>query len=303
MKQVLDHDVISSFKEFLNHSLLKDLEAFRNVNAPLFKTNPARKFSGKDTYGSPYAQWVYDSSISGVQIPSGVGSLNRGDSGLSFDFKNGRVLVDTGVQISGSVPVSLPDFNIYVTTTPIQKIFLENKFEYAPYLDPANKSIKADSIIAPCILVSCLFTENQPFQLGGIDETKYVFQVSVLADNLHHLLGVQKIIRDMSDRNFPVLSLTPFNEINDLKYGVWDYRMVLTFNNRHDNIMFINRTSFKILDSDYINEKHPNILVGLGTVNVSKFRNPENIREMNYETPYAYGDLSEITFYEQDTTV
>jgi hypothetical protein len=89
--------------------------------------------------------------------------------------------------------------------------------------------------------------------------------------------------------------------MNDLKYGVWDYRMVLTFNNRQDNLMFINGTSFKMLDLDYVNEKHPNILVGLGTVNVSKFRQPENVRDMNYAIPYVDGN--EIIFYEQDTSI
>ena len=301
MKKIIDHDIISSFKEFLHFSLVKELEAFRNVNAPLFLTNPARKFYGKDVYGSPYAQWLYDSSISGAQIPSGVGSLNRGVSGLSIDFKNGRVLVNSGVPITGSVPVSLPDFNIYVTTTPIQKIFMENKFEYAPYLKAPTSAIKADSIIAPCIFVSYTSTENKPFQLGGVESTNFSIQVAVFADNLHHLMGVQKIIRDMSDRVFPTLSLTPFNELNDLKYGYWDYTLVQQLNGNQENLIHINDTSFRILDLDYVNEKHPNILVGLGNVSISKFRRPETVDEVYYSTPFQNGN--EIIFYQQDTTL
>ena len=255
MKKIVDHDIISSFKEYIHFSLVNQLEAYRNVNAPLFLTSPARSFYGKDVYGSPYAQWLYDSSISGAQIPSGVGSLNRGVSGLSIDFKNGRVLVNTGVPITGSIPVSLPDFNIYVTTTPIQKIFIENKFEYAPYLKQPTGVIKADSIIAPCIFVSYISTENKPIQLGGLESTNFSVQVSVFADNLQHLMGVQKIVRDMSDRVFPSLSSTPFNEHNDLKSGYWNYNSLMQTNGNQDNLIHVNDTSFRILDLDYVNEK------------------------------------------------
>lgn len=277
MKRIVDHDIISSFKEYIHFSLVNQLEAYRNVNAPLFLTSPARSFYGKDVYGSPYAQWLYDSSVSGAQIPSGVGSLNRGVSGLSIDFKNGRVLVNTGVPITGSIPVSLPDFNIYVTTTPIQKIFIENKFEYAPYLKQPTGAIKADSIIAPCIFVSYNSTENKPIQLGGVESTNFSVQVSVFADNLQHLMGVQKIVRDMSDRVFPSLSSTPFNELNDLKSGYWNYNSLMQTNGNQDNLIHINDTSFRILDLDYVNDKYPNILVGVGNVSLFKFRVPDNL--------------------------
>lgn len=277
MKRIVDHDIISSFKEYIHFSLVNQLEAYRNVNAPLFLNSPARSLYGKDVYGSPYAQWLYDSSITGAQIPSGVGSLNRGVSGLSIDFKNGRVLVNTGVPITGSIPVSLPDFNIYVTTTPVQKIFMENKFEYAPYLKQPTGAIKADSIIAPCIFVSCNSTENKPIQLGGLESSNFSVQVAVFADNLQHLMGVQKIVRDMSDRVFPSLSYTPFNELNDLKSGYWNYNSLMQNSDNQDNLIHVNDTSFRILDLDYVNDKYPNILVGVGNVSLSKFRIPENL--------------------------
>jgi hypothetical protein len=112
-------------------------------------------------------------------------------------------------------------------------------------------------------------------------------------------MGVQKVIRDMSDRVFPTLSLTPFNELNDLKYGYWDYTLVQQLNGNQENLIHINDTSFRILDLDYVNEKHPNILVGLGNVSISKFRRPETVDETYYFTPFQNGN--EITFYEQDT--
>jgi hypothetical protein len=48
-------------------------------------------------------------------------------------------------------------------------------------------------------------------------------------------------------------------------------------NANQDNLIHVNDTSFRILDLDYVNEKFPNILVGVGNVSLSKFRVPENL--------------------------
>ena len=139
MKKILDHTIISSFKEYISYKLLHDLEAYTNKSVNLHQYVPARKIAGKDIYGAPYAQWTYDSSVSGAQIPTGSSNLGRGQSGLSIDFKNGRVLVNSGISVAGPINVSIPDFNLYITTTSVQKILLEKKFEYAPDLVAADR--------------------------------------------------------------------------------------------------------------------------------------------------------------------
>lgn len=270
MKRVLDHDVISSFKEFFNHRLLHNLHGFKNVTAPLYPYSGNRKFYGKKMYASPYSQWVYDRSVSGVQIPSGVGSLNRGTSGLIFDFKNGRILVDSNVSISGSLNVSVPDFNIYVTTTSFQKIVLENKFSYSPYLQSPTAAGKQESLVAPFIVFSLTNTTSQPFELGGIDSSNFLIQVGVLTDKVYDLMGAQKVVRDIARRVFPLVYTTPLNEYNDLKEGYWDYDEVKNFAS-HSDLLYVNRTSFRILDSDFINDNHPNLRLGMGTISISKY--------------------------------
>jgi len=294
MKRVLDHDVISSFKEYLNHRLLDDLNGFRNETVQLFPFSGARKFKGKDIYSSPYSQWVYDSAISGVQIPSGVGSLNRGTSGLFLDFKNGRVIVDSGTPVSGSLDVSLPDFNIYVTTTPFQKIVLEDKFLYKPYLKPATSVGKSDAIIAPCIVLSLMATTSQPFELGGVDSSSFMIQIGVLADKMYHLMGAQKIIRESARRVFPLCSQTPLNEYNDIKDGYWNYDMVKDFVSA-SQLLYITRTSFRIVDSDFINENHPNLYLGVGTIAISKFG---AVTDYDDFIPYSVG--GDYSIYEFD---
>ena len=68
-------------------------------------------------YGSPYKQWVTDSSISSADIPDGVfinGAVSGRGDGVKLDFENGRVLLDhssSSLNVTGSFAVK--DFNIY----------------------------------------------------------------------------------------------------------------------------------------------------------------------------------------------
>lgn len=292
MKRVLDHDVISSFKEFFSHRFLNSLQGFKNVTTSLYPYSGGRTFVGKKIYASPYSQWVYDRSVSGVQIPSGIGSLNRGTSGLIFDFKNGRILVNSGVSITGSLNVSVPDFNIYVTTTSLKKIILENKFSYPPYLKPPTSAGKQESLIAPFIILSLTNTSSKPFELGGIESSNFLIQIGVLTDKVYDLMGVQKAVRDIARRVFPLVYTTPLNEYNDLKEGYWDYNEIKNFVS-HSDLMYVNRTSFRILDSDFINDNHPNLRLGLGTVSISKYGVNSEYDDF---IPYVDGDFSVYEF-------
>ena len=51
------------------------------------------------TYSSPHKQWVFDESVEGAQIPSGIYNngefIERGDNGLILDFDDGRVILDS----------------------------------------------------------------------------------------------------------------------------------------------------------------------------------------------------------------
>lgn len=307
MDNILDHKVISSFKEYLSYKLLQERQAYTNKTLPLYQYTPNRRFLGKQTYGSPYSQWVYDSSVSGAQVPTGVSGLSRGQSGMSIDFKNGRLIVNSGVSVSATINVSVPDFNIYVTTTSVQKILLEKKFLYAPDLLAANQPISPDAIVAPCIFISYVNTVNDLHSLGGVDESKFTMQVVVFADNMQKLLGVQRVIRDINRQVFPIIPSTPLNELNDLKYDYWDYRMLLDYIDDPDNFLYVNKTTFRILDLDYINQEHPNIIVGMGSVDLSVYRQssigdegldfPTIYQEEEIPSLYTFSDgaLAEIT--------
>lgn len=297
MIDILDHNIISSFKEFLQYKILRELSAFKNVSSSLTLYNSPRSISGKQSYSSNYAQWVYDSSIPTAQIPSGIDGLSRSESGLSFDFKNGRIFVDSGVPITGSLNLTVPDFNIYTTTSSVNKIVLENKFRYRPDLN--SNSVLPDSIIAPCIIISFNSSTDKEIFISGPSESKFDINICVLSDNLYKTFGIQKIIRDIKHETFPLLSLTPFNELNDLKEEYWNYTWVQDWLGNQDNLVFVDDSYFKMIELDSVNEKHPLLHIGFGSVSLLKYRMSSNLTDINYTIPYAINS-KEFIYANQD---
>lgn len=294
MDQVLDHLIISSFKEFLSYKILSDLNAFQNKTVQLFNTVPARKIVGKQVYGSSYAQWLYDSSIIGANIPSGLSGISRGTSGLSIDYKNGRIFVNSGTPVDNTIDVSVPDFNIYIATESVQKILLESKYNYRPDLLAASAAVPADSIIAPCIFLSYQNSTNETWALGGINQSVFSMQVAVFSDNIHHLFAIQQVIRDIETDVFPILPYTPLNELNDLKYSYWNYKILLDNITDPNTFVYIEDTTFRILDLDFVNQAHPGLFVGLGNVKLGKFRTSESDI---FDYPYIYIDEDQQDFF------
>src|SRR5690606_24092670 len=105
MKPQLDHKVTDSFVEWVDHTMLKQAEAYQTYTTPLY---PMQNdvFAGMDTYSAPYHQWVFDQSITGATIPtaSGLGVPH-------LDYRYGRTI---GGAPTGDVTYSVKDFNIYL---------------------------------------------------------------------------------------------------------------------------------------------------------------------------------------------
>jgi hypothetical protein len=245
MKKIIDHDIISSFKEFLGYSLLKDLEAFRNVNVPLYATTPARRFAGKDVYGSPFAQWGYDSSIAGADVPSGVwinNTFTSRSNNLMLDFENGRTLVSgiaNTANITGSFAVK--DFNIYFTNEGEEDLLVDKKYNSNPRIfSSAQNYVQPYDQVVPAIFLSSESINNQPFAFGGEDTTKISMKAVVMAENAYQLDGALSIFADSQNEVITNIPFTghPLNEYGDLKNGSYSYEALKT-QNQNNSLFFI----------------------------------------------------------------
>ena len=118
MKATYINNLMSSFYLWLDHEVLAMGEAFINYSGKLYNA-PDPNFPNKQVYGAPFRQWVYDSSIPNVNIPSGVfinGSyVARGTSGLNLDFNKGRAIISGSASSNVTASYSFKEYNIYYT--------------------------------------------------------------------------------------------------------------------------------------------------------------------------------------------
>src|SRR5882724_8538039 len=130
MKRQTINDIYSSFFLYFSHTLLKEGEAYQNYYSQFYPIKDDR-FADYSIFGSPFKQFIYDSSITGAAIPSGIYSndtfIPRGQSGLKLDFTNGRVMFTGQVNIPVSGRFAFTDFNIYSTTKSDQELVFENR--------------------------------------------------------------------------------------------------------------------------------------------------------------------------------
>ena len=132
MKEQFQHKLTTSFFLWFDNFLLTKGEAFSNKTGDLFYYSDDRLDATYKAYGSPYKQWVTDSSITGATVPSGVyigGNFSGRDDGVVLDFDNGRALVSgssTDLTVTGSFAVK--DFNVYITNDTEEDLVVENKY-------------------------------------------------------------------------------------------------------------------------------------------------------------------------------
>tara|TARA_R110002050_G_scaffold6443_8_gene26653 strand:+ start:3814 stop:4665 length:852 start_codon:yes stop_codon:yes gene_type:complete len=231
MIEQFQHKLTSSFFLWFDNFLLKKGEAYSNKTGELFNYADPRLDSRYVAYGSPYKQWVTDSSIAGAVIPTGVSVVGAGtsgrDNGVVFDFENGRALFsgsDTGMTVTGEFAVK--DFNVYLTNDTEDDLVVENKYTVNSRLPSGPLTyIEPYDDVVPAIFLSVSQAENSPFALGGMQETKVQAKAVVLAEDTYQLDGVMSIFMDSVDEVIAAIPMSgyPITEFGDLKGGSFNY--------------------------------------------------------------------------------
>ena len=234
------HKVTNSFILWFDNYLLDKGKAYSNKTGVKFEHyDDARLDSAYQAYGSPYKQWVTDSSITGAVIPDGVvvgntpsGAYNPSETGrpggLALDFENGRALVNSSNQnYDISCDFAVKDFNVYFTNETEEDLIVENKYEINSriYSEPEVHIEPYDQVV-PAIFITSSTSQNQGFAFGGMEETTITINASVLAEDSYQLDGVLSIFNDSRNECFAMIPMSdhPFNEFNDLKSGTYNYK-------------------------------------------------------------------------------
>ena len=267
MIKTVDHFLASSLKEFLNYRCLTDLQAFTTVSGTLTQyTDP--KWTEKTAIGSSYASFVYDSSIPGATVPTGL----AGVTGAIVDYKNGRFLAPTGTVATGlSTSFSVNDINFYVSSDPEAKLIFREKYLTNPTFKAATGVLPPRSYIAPCVFVKSYRSENHDHCLGGETEAQINFRVIAMMRTEAQLVGFQHVIRNCRQDVFPLITGSVMNQYNSLTTPGWTYQAEM---DDMTDYAFVENSTFKIQELDVFTDDQPNMYVGIGNIEVSYYSSP-----------------------------
>jgi hypothetical protein len=282
MKASYLNNLTSSFFLWLDHEILSRGQAFINYTGKLYGSYDPNFDGISSIYSSPFKQWVYDSSIQNVLIPSGVYNGNtfipRGSNGLSIDYNNGRVIFNNNLFNNNNLTAgySLKEFNIYFTDEKEDKLLFENSYSVRPKFHQITGGLGYQDIPYPCIFIKTRNIENVPFAFAGEDKTETMIRCIILAKDSFTLDSVISIMNDSARKVFPLLNPTnlPFNYLGDFKVGNSFNYTNLCANQPSSNYTYIDRVTVSKLDEStnmYINKK---VMIALVDFELSDVRNP-----------------------------
>ena len=278
MKEQFQHKLTTSFFLWFDNFLLNKGEAFSNKTGEFFYYDDPRIDSDYKAYGSPYKQWVTDSSITGATIPTGVyvgGSFSGRNDTVVLDFENGRALLggnNTGLAVTGEFAVK--DFNVYMTNDTEEDLVVENKYVVNSRLPSGPYTyIQPYDDVVPAVFISSSDASNTPFALGGLQDTKVNMKAVILAEDTYQLDGVLSIFMDSIDECITPIPMTgyPITELGDLKDNSYNYTSVKDGYSGETKFYINGVTTSKLTDRDRKSLAH-DLYIGFIDFDVQLYR-------------------------------
>lgn len=226
MKATFDTLLESSVFLWLDNLLVEKGQGFANYSGPLTKANGP--IQGPSYYAAPHRQWVYDSSIAGVQVPNGIsvnGVLVPAGANLKRDFNQGAALFSTPQTQPVTAAYSYKEVNVYFTTSSEEKVLFDTKYEVnTRTFNPATRTNVADYVY-PCIIIKQSAGSNKTLSFEGLAATTIPVRLIFLAHNANLYRNVCSMLRDAQETFFPIFNTNemPFDIYNDLDKGPFDY--------------------------------------------------------------------------------
>ena len=229
-----DNQAMSSFYLWADHTLLSVGQAYSNFGSELFPVNNI--YQNYYIHGSPFRQFVADSSIAGATVMSGVYVTDKGTVGTDADFNlRGSGLLsginygkgqsfftgDAGDLAAKTVSgdYAIKDYNIYLTNQTEEQLLFETQFTLKNKMGLTATGLPPDSLTYPGIFLKNMGGQNNPFQLGGTQQTNMDVRAIIVADSQFLLDGACSVFRDQKDKYIDLLAENemPFNNLGDFQ--------------------------------------------------------------------------------------
>jgi hypothetical protein len=199
------------------------------------------------TYGSPFKQFVYDTSVGIVQgeksrkpnVISGVHLdghyLTPGVSGLaSIDYNMGQVHFTEdypsalGVLPSGDYAVK--DFNVYLTNEPENVLLFETQFKINPKVEQSPTGLPPECRTYPAIYIKNLTSKNVGVGFPNAYDTEIEIRSVVLSDSAYNLDACCALLKDTAKRRVAIIDSEdqPFGPLGDAGGSGYDYKAAIS---------------------------------------------------------------------------
>lgn len=279
MKYSIDHSIESSAFLWLDNLLIERNEAFVGYSGALRATSPI--VSGYNGYSAPHRQFVYDSSVSGATVPTGVYVSNvftPTGAGVKIDFYRGQALF-TGSPASVSMSYSYKEVNLYFSTMTEAAVLFENKFVLNPRSNPKHENYSSKDLVYPCIFIRSSAGQNKMLCFDGCAATTIPLRLTVLAENLYQYRAITAALRDRKDTFMALFNPNelPFDETYSLKNGPFDYsesvKVIQTDPNR---LAYIREVSISDFQDRVNSEIGPRVFGGFIDLDLELLRVPNS---------------------------
>ena len=198
---------------------------------------------------------------------------------MAVDYENGRVLFNNSVAttalISGSY--SVKNFNTYVSNQNEESLIMEGKYKLNARYTRTLTNVAPYDEVTPAVFLSTTTTTNEPFALGGEDNTISNITAVDFAENTYQLDGILSVFADASKEVFNGIAYTesPLDEYGNIKSTYptgYDYNNVA--NNNPTDIFFVQNTTVSKI-SDKMDKFIPvPLYVGFIDFEINKYRFP-----------------------------
>jgi hypothetical protein len=240
MKAQFDHILQSSFYLWFDDKLTRQAEGFVDTGGQEFDV--VIRGGSEDAVDIPEnldAYYCSDRQLlnNGLTEPSGVfidgAFVEQNDStyGLLIDHTEGRILTNSvenggidliAAEITGNF--KRKEINVYITNETEEQLLLQNDFVLSDVAgEPTYLKQQADlgdrKYTLPAAFISLNSSSNEPWALGGIDDTRTIIRVVVITDSNYSLDAVLSLFRDSKSTCFGLIEFEdfPFGEFYHVK--------------------------------------------------------------------------------------
>jgi hypothetical protein len=228
MNPTFDNTLVASFLTWFDFTLSNNGGAFSNTSSLLYPI-PTDYFKSQHIYASPYRPWVYDTSIQGTTIPSGVydanGNFLTRASGIYINFQKGWIGT-TGAPLNAPLSgnYSFKEWEIFYTNENEDSFLFQTKFITKPEvsIQAAITGLGANVKTFPCVGIKYNPGTNKDFAFGGTQLTCPEFRCLVVSDSTFNIDAILSIFRDTRHASFSLInpSNLPLNSFGDYKSGI-----------------------------------------------------------------------------------